>query len=329
MRVWQWGGPSAPKVGAASAPPGRSDLVAVTAVVFVLDALALTCGALLRTPGTNPPRALAALALLALALAAYALLRGRRFGSVEATAMLALQLAGVASMSRTTHLDLGALGDGFELSILGAYASWLLAKPAAVVFYAGLALWVTVLALRGDLYLGVAAGLFAIQAVVTTEVVRTLRRRVRRLTHFDPLTDVLNRRGVEDAVGAALCRLRGRDVPLSLALIDLDDLRQVNNQRGHQAGDALLVAAAQEWREAFRGAPVTVGRIGGDEFVLLFTGVDEAAARDMLAAATSSSEVHWTAGVAEMRSGETFSEALSRADAEMYAHKASKREATL
>lgn len=324
MRVWQFGGSSASGGVPASGSGRLTALVAVTALIYLLDAVALTCGAVLRTPGTNAPHALGALALSGLALAAYAITRGRRFNRGEATVMLALQMAGIASMSRTTHLDLAALGNGFELSMLGAYASWLLARPAAAVFYAGLSLWVTALVLRGDLYLSAAAALFAAQAVVTTEIVRTLRNRVRRLTHFDPLTDALNRRGVEEAARALMLRHGERGAPVCIALIDLDDLRQVNNEVGHLAGDALLVAAAQEWRDAFRHAPVTFGRIGGDEFVLLFTGIDEGAARRMLASLRRTSGVRWTAGVAALRPGETFSEVLARADAEMYANKPDK-----
>jgi diguanylate cyclase (GGDEF)-like protein len=303
-------------------------LVAVTAVLYLLDAAALTCGALLRTSGTNAPWVLAGLAVCAVALAVYPVVRGPRFGKAEATAMLALQMLGIALMSRTTQLDLGALSDGFEVSMLGAYAAWLLGRPGAVVYYAGLSLWVTALIPRENLYLSVAGALFAAQAVVTTEVVRTLRNRVRRLTHTDPLTGVLNRRGIEDAVRELMRSGGGDGVPLCIALIDMDDLRQVNSQAGHLAGDALLIAATQEWRDGFRHTPVKVGRIGGDEFVLLFPGIEEGGARDTLGSLESAASVRWTAGVAMLRPGETFSEALARADAEMYARKATKEDTT-
>ncbi|MDH2413612.1 GGDEF domain-containing protein [Nocardioides sp. CER19] len=293
----------------------------MTALIYLIDAVALTCGALLRTPGTNAPQKLGALAVLAVAMAAYTVARGPRFRQPEATVMLAVQLLGIASMTRTTHLDLAALSNGFGLSMLGAYASWLLARPAVAVFYAGLSLWVTAIVWRDNLYLTVAAVLLAGQAMVTAEIVHTLRRRVRRLTDVDPLTDVLNRRGVEDAARELMARQGERGAPICVALIDLDDLRQVNNAHGHRAGDALLVAAADEWRLAFRRTPVKVGRIGGDEFVLLFDGVDEVAARDTVAALRATSGVSWTAGLTQLRPRETFSEALARADAEMYANK--------
>lgn len=306
-------------------PSGRfTALVSVTALLYLVDAVALTCGAVLRTPGTNSAPVLASLALSAGALAAYAVGRGRRFTRGEATVMLGLQMAGVASISHTTHLDLAALSNGFGLAVLGAYASWLLAWPASVTYYGGLALWVGAIALRGDAYLTVAAALLAGQAVVTAEIVRTLRRRVRRLTDFDPLTGVFNRRGIEEAARVVTARNAHRGTPVCVALIDLDDLRQVNNSVGHLAGDALLVSAAEEWRTALRRSSVKIGRIGGDEFVLVFDGVDEGVARGVVDSLRTGADVRWTAGVAQLRAGETFNEGLARADAEMYANKDAK-----
>jgi len=297
-------------------------LVTVTALIYLLDAVALACGAFLRTPGTNSAGILAVLASVAAGLAIYAVLRGRRFSRGEATVMLAVQLVSVAAMSHTTRLDVAALSNGFGLAMLGAYTSWLLAWPAAVTYYAGLALWVGAVAGREQVYLTVAATLLAGQAVLTTEIIRALRRRVRKLTDYDPLTQVLNRRGVTEAVRPLLARHARLGRPLCVALVDLDDLRRVNNTAGHLAGDALLVAVADEWRRAFGGSPVTVGRIGGDEFVLFFDGVDEAEARGMLAAVRAASGVRWTAGVAQVQPAERLNDALARADAEMYANKA-------
>lgn len=311
--------------GAARQLSTAAALAAVTALIYLVDGVALSCGAFLRTPGTNSSTVLGALAVTAIGLAVYTAVRGRRFTQGEATAMLALQVGSIAAMSHTTQLDLAALSNGFGLSMLGAYASWLLAWPAAATFYAGLSLWVGAIALRGSTFLTAAAILFAVQAVVTTEVVRVLRRRVRELTQLDPLTGLLNRRGLEETARALASPSARSGTPLCVALIDLDDLRQVNNTVGHLAGDELLVAAAEEWGSAFRHLPVVAGRIGGDEFVLLFDGIDEASARRMLASIRATSTVSWTAGLAQMRPGETMDEVLARADAEMYDNKDAKR----
>lgn len=289
----------------------------MTLLIYLLDGIALTYGSVFHASGTNAAWVLALLALLAFGMAAYPLLRGPRFGRGQATAMLLVQVVAVGFMSHTTHVDLAALGDGLSLPVLGAYASWLLAWPAAVVFYAGLALWAGAIADRGDSYLSAVALMLVVQAIITTELVRAMRRNVRRVTDTDPLTGILNRRALERSAG----KLLARGGTLTVALVDLDNLREVNNTAGHLAGDALLVQAAQEWGAAFGDTAVTAGRIGGDEFVLLFDGVDEDTARGLLAALQDTSSVRWTAGVAQARSGDALDQVLARADADMYDRK--------
>lgn len=304
-----------------------SDLVAVTALIYLVDGWGLTYGAVFHRGGTNAASVLGLLAALAYGLAAYPLVRGRRFGVPEATGMLSVQVVAIGLMSHNTHLDLAALGDGLALPVLGAYASWLLSRSAAAVFYAGLVLWIGAILERGNGYLTAVALMLAAQAVITTEIVRAMRRNVRRLTDTDPLTGLLNRRALERTADELLERCHRDGGTFTVALIDVDDLRKVNNSAGHLAGDALLVAAAREWRATFSPNSVTVGRIGGDEFLLLFDGVDETDARRLLAALQTTSSVPWTAGVAQAGREESLTQVLGRADADMYGHKGRKRPA--
>lgn len=299
-------------------------LAAVTGLIYAGDAFALGCGVVISTPGTNPTWVLAVLALVALALAAYALLvRGRRLTRTEAASMLCVHLVAVAGMSHTTGLDLAALGNGLSLGLLGAYVSWLLAGSTAarLGYYAGLVLWLAAIAGRENGYLTLAAVLVVAQAGVCTEIVRVMRRRIQRLTDHDPLTGLLNRRAIEVVAHHLLDRVARQRTAASVAILDLDDLRGINNTHGHLAGDDLLVAVAEEWRDAFRHAPISIGRIGGDEFVMLFEDVDEDEARSLLTDLHGTSQVRWTAGVAQVRPGEPFNSALARADDDMYAHK--------
>ena len=80
----------------------------------------------------------------------------------------------------------------------------------------------------------------------------------------DPLTGLLNRRGVD----AAVVRLAAQQAPLAAIAIDLDHFKETNDAHGHAAGDALLVAVAARLAEATRVGDV-VGRLGGDEFVVV------------------------------------------------------------
>lgn len=96
--------------------------------------------------------------------------------------------------------------------------------------------------------------------------------RLRTIAGTDPLTELLNRRGLQDALTDKV-RGSGRAGMFAL-LVDLDDFRTVNDALGHVAGDVVL---REVGRLLARAIPegVTLGRIGGDEFLALLTGVDE------------------------------------------------------
>jgi diguanylate cyclase (GGDEF)-like protein len=97
-------------------------------------------------------------------------------------------------------------------------------------------------------------------------------RQVRALAERDPLTGVANRRAGERALEQAFSDCRERGAPLSLAFLDVDYLKRVNDGIGHDAGDALLRAVATRLR-ALVGGQGEVARWGGDEFVILLPGV--------------------------------------------------------
>jgi diguanylate cyclase (GGDEF)-like protein len=85
---------------------------------------------------------------------------------------------------------------------------------------------------------------------------------------------VLNRRAFTDAVGIAMRAAARSGEPLTIALIDLDDFKLVNDTLGHAAGDELLVEVADRLRHALRTAD-TVARLGGDEFAVLLDPADD------------------------------------------------------
>ncbi|MBA4016049.1 MAG: hypothetical protein C0483_02555 [Pirellula sp.] len=88
-----------------------------------------------------------------------------------------------------------------------------------------------------------------------------------RLAEIDSLTELPNRRAWDDALAAALHEAADKQ-PLCLALVDLDDFKRVNDERGHPVGDQVLQALADGLRSAVRRGDVAA-RIGGDEFGLL------------------------------------------------------------
>lgn len=110
-------------------------------------------------------------------------------------------------------------------------------------------------------------------AVVAGLVVRMLRRR-RQLADLalrDELTGQPNRRAIRAYAEASFSQARQLGLPLSLALIDLDHFKQVNDTQGHAAGDAVLRALALAAREVLRGQD-RFGRWGGEEWLLVMPG---------------------------------------------------------
>jgi diguanylate cyclase (GGDEF)-like protein/PAS domain S-box-containing protein len=91
-----------------------------------------------------------------------------------------------------------------------------------------------------------------------------------RVAHFDPLTGVPNRRLFSDRLIQATARARRNGLPLAVCFLDLDGFKPINDRFGHEVGDQILVQVAQHLRGALRAGD-TLARIGGDEFVLLFT----------------------------------------------------------
>ncbi|MCK7595553.1 diguanylate cyclase domain-containing protein [Pseudomarimonas salicorniae] len=95
-----------------------------------------------------------------------------------------------------------------------------------------------------------------------------LHARLERLAHFDALTGLPNRSLLIDRVEVAIARAERHGHQLALLFVDLDGFKQINDERGHAAGDRLLQETAHRLQRAVRSCD-TVARIGGDEFVIL------------------------------------------------------------
>jgi diguanylate cyclase (GGDEF)-like protein/PAS domain S-box-containing protein len=105
--------------------------------------------------------------------------------------------------------------------------------------------------------------------------------RINNLAFYDPLTQLPNRRLLEERLEYAIAGSLRQQMFGALLFIDLDDFKTLNDSRGHHIGDLLLVAVAERLRNAVRKQD-TVARLGGDEFLVVLEGLgkerDEAAA---------------------------------------------------
>ena len=149
----------------------------------------------------------------------------------------------------------------------------------------------------------------------------------------DPLTGLANRAKFTDRLGDALARSRRSGAPVAVLFCDLDNLKTVNDELGHHAGDDLLTGIAERFRGSIRPSD-TVARFGGDEFVVLCAEMaapeDAVVVAERLIAAmarpfnihgqavTSSASIGIAVGSGASTRGE---ELLADADAAMYAAK--------
>ncbi|MCU1432419.1 MAG: diguanylate cyclase [Actinotalea sp.] len=141
---------------------------------------------------------------------------------------------------------------------------------------------------------------------------------------LDALTGALSRGAFTDAARTAMARAARDGRPLTVALFDLDGFKRVNDDDGHAAGDAVLVALTQAWTEGLRQGDV-LGRMGGDEFALLLPATDHHGAGIVVDRLhETATACAWSTGLATwVGPSEALDVWLQRADRQMYAAKRS------
>lgn len=152
---------------------------------------------------------------------------------------------------------------------------------------------------------------------------------VSELVYQDYLTGTLNRRGMEDAFEREFARAERHGLPLSIALLDVDHFKRLNDTYGHEAGDQALVHLAQTVKDILRPTDV-VARYGGEEFVII---LPDTTAEDAVKIMTRLQReltkrfflhdnqrilITFSAGVAQREGRESAESMIARADEALY-----------
>lgn len=215
---------------------------------------------------------------------------------------------------------------GATVGALLSAATWLLSNSSAGMRFTTELMWVANTCLHGASFLFVGWLIAALR--------RSLAQ-AQDLSRIDPLTSLRNSRAFyeDTAPLLALCRRTGR--PVTVAYIDLDRFKSVNDRHGHQAGDILLRNVAHTITQCVRPSDLAA-RLGGDEFVVLLPELpaeEAAAALERIrarvnAAAGAASEVTASiGGVTSLAAPATVESLVRRADQLMYSSKARGRNA--
>lgn len=308
----------------------RRRLPAMAAATVLLNAVAaamLTTTLVTWRPENNPRPLLGSLLVVALLALGWTVRRWVLLTRREVAAMVGLAYLSLALLTAGTGSVLAAFANGASTPTLAVFAVWFLPLALArVLTYVGVGLWVLAIVGQGEGRLLVPALTVVVQAVVATEVLGRLRLRLTTLASTDELTGALNRRGVHEAVEHQLARRSRLGTPLTVLLLDVDDLRGVNTRGGHAAGDAMLAALAEHVRGRLRAGDV-LGRLGGDEFLVVLPAADEGVGRVVARRIADGAPTSWSVGVAQARAGDDVLGLLARADAAMYEAKLERRTA--
>lgn len=155
---------------------------------------------------------------------------------------------------------------------------------------------------------------------------RQLRLKLRALADHDPLTGLLNRRGMEKRLHELTGFLRRHEIAVTLALLDIDHFKRVNDEFGHDVGDAALSEIGRELKRLFRESDY-IARWGGEEFLVALTHTNLAEAATVLERLRSEvsgleslsvPSLTLSMGAAEWQPNVDLSIALKQADVALY-----------
>jgi diguanylate cyclase (GGDEF)-like protein len=215
------------------------------------------------------------------------------------------------------HVDFSTL-----YILVALFVAFFLRPAAAIAYGCGIgAAYAIVLAFGPAVPNPLIAWLSIFGVVAVTEaVVIGLTAQLRQLARQDPLTELANRRAWDEHLEMELVRCRRADQSFSIAVVDIDGFKAVNDRDGHAAGDRLLIGLARAWQPVIRSGGDFLARLGGDEFGVVAPQADAVGIHRLAErlGEVLPEGVEVSVGVATWDGTESAADLIRRGDAAMY-----------
>ena len=283
----------------------QSELSLVSAIAYFAGGLiAALVTTVFRDPANTLVGVSAVVAILAFSPVAVFLALGRRTTVRPALLLMCVSGAMVLVSAGISTRELRIINSGLLFAPIILYLVWFGSVGLARAFgWPWLVAYCSIVWVRFGIELAPFLMTLILTSMLLAELIGRYKARLEATSLTDPLCDVWNKRGFDAVMSRTIRKTHRAKQPLSVLYLDLDDLKLVNDTRGHYEGDRLIRAEDE------------FARLGGDEFALLLPGTDlEAATAVAARLRAQTAGTGWSFGVAQLRSGEGQDEFLARAD---------------
>jgi diguanylate cyclase (GGDEF)-like protein len=248
----------------------------------------------------------------------FALWRARRVPTLILHVMVLAWLGGITGSVVAAATPQAATGSAVTYTWTLLYTAYFFTERQARA-YAALTTVIFLAACIARPFTGIVAVFLIVMVtcIAGCELLIRMLRQLRTAALQDELTGQRNRAALVSQGAEVIRQARRRGQPLTVALLDLDHFKQINDERGHAAGDEVLQRVTKEWSEQLRSGDILY-RSGGDEFVLLLPDATESQATGLLTRLHDCSATAWCYGLTEVQPDDDLDRALARADKRLY-----------